>query len=155
MGLPSQLAKALDLTRSAIVLALGFVVILVVTRILLRRAWLAIAVTFLLFVALAMPRGEFLALNLAIATLSLTAVLAVSLRFGLLAATTGLAMGAILEAAVLNWNLGLWNAGSGLIAVSLVAGVGAYGFFRALGGGDGITLHPLGPEREAVASHRV
>ena len=134
LGIHYQVAQMLILVRSAIVLALGFVVILVVTRILLRRPWLSIPVTFLLFVPLAMPRGEFPAINLAFAALSLAVVLFVLMRFGLLAATAGLVVNAMLQSAALNWNLGHWSGSSTLFALLLVGGIGAYGFARALGG---------------------
>jgi serine/threonine-protein kinase len=134
LGLRHQLAQLLVLYRSAVVTALGFVVVLVVLRLLLRRAWPAYVLATLVFVPVAMPRGELLALNVLLASASALLVLLVLMRVGLLAAIVGLIVHATLQASVLTWDLLAWPGNTAWLALALVLGLGGVGFVRALAG---------------------
>ena len=134
LGLRHQLAQLLLLGRSAVVTALGFVVVLVVLRLLTRRVWLASALALLLFVPLGMPRGELVWLNLALPVVSMSVLLVVLMRVGLLAAMLGLFVNSMLQASVLTWNLTVWPGNTSWVALALVLGLGGAGFWRALAG---------------------
>ena len=107
---------------------------LVVLRLLVRRAWLAYALATVVFVSVAMPRGELPALNLALATLSVLVLLGVLIRVGLLAAMAGLFVHSTLEASMLSWNLLTWPGNTAWLPLALVLGLGGVGLWRALAG---------------------
>jgi serine/threonine-protein kinase len=134
LGFREQIGDLLTLARSNIVLEISFVVILVIFRLLFRSALAAFIVAFLLFVPLALPKGEVMALNIALAIGVTWFLLGTIRRFGLLAVGTALLTYAGLEAAPLGLPLGSWAMPHGLFVLGLVLAVGGYGFFRALGG---------------------
>jgi len=133
LGLRQQLAEVFGLLRSNIVLVMGFLVILVMARILLRRTPVAIVASFLIFVPLAFPKGEFLALDLGLAVGSTLILLWAMMRFGLLATVTGLVTYALLQSAPLGMGMGSWQASRTVLVLVIVLGVGLYGFSRSLG----------------------
>jgi protein kinase-like protein len=134
LGLRYQLAELLVLARSNAILMMGFVVMLVMSRLTLRHPVAAVAAVGLLFVPLALPKGEILALNVGFALLVTALLLAVMFRFGLLAGGVALLTHATLESAPLGMGLGSWPTGRTLLVLALVFGVGLYGFVRSLGG---------------------
>ena len=134
LGLRHQLAQLLLLCRSAVVTVLGFMVVLVVLRLLLRRAWPAFGFALLVFLPVGMPHGEMVALNLCFSLVSALAVLVVLMRVGLLAAMVGLIVNSTLQASVLTWNLTAWPGSTSWIALALVLGLGGAGFWRAQAG---------------------
>jgi len=134
LGLHQQVAHLLTLFRSAILLALAFVVVLVLARLIVRRATPALVATCLLFLPLAMPRGELPGLNVALAAWSMVAVLIVMMRVGMLAATLGLMVNSALQSTALDWNLGSWSGQGTVLVLLMVLGLGIYGLARALGG---------------------
>lgn len=134
LGLRAQLADLLSLVRSNVILLMGFVVILVMARLVTRRSIAALVIASLLFVPLGLPKGEFVALNFACAACVTLALLCVILRFGLLAAGAALITHAALEATPLGLGFGAWPTLHVVLVPALVLGVGGYGFFRALGG---------------------
>ena len=84
--------------------------------------------------AFALPKGEVPALNVAMAAVWTLLLLVVMMRFGLLAAMTGMLIHATLQAAPLGMGLGSWPTSCTVLALLVVLGVGAYGFVRSLGG---------------------
>jgi hypothetical protein len=134
LGFHQQVANFLMVDRSALVLAMEFVVMLVVARLVLRKAMLAVAVTFLLFIPFALPKGEWPALNIAFAAWSLGAVLLVMMRFGLLPAIVGLLVNSMLQSTALEWEPGAWSNGPTVVVLLLVTAVAGYGFARSLAG---------------------
>jgi len=75
-----------------------------------------------------------MALNVAMAAVWTLLLLVVLMRFGLLAATTGMLIHATLQAAPLGMDLGGWPTSRTVLALLIVLGAGAYGFARSLGG---------------------
>jgi hypothetical protein len=122
------------LGRSAVVSVLGFVVVLVALRLLTRRTWLAFALASLLFVPMAMPRGELVGLNLALAMGSTAILLVVFIRVGLLAAMLGTFINSALQAGLLTWHLTVWPGNTSWVVLAIVLGLGGAGFWRALAG---------------------
>ena len=139
LGSRQQLAEIFALVRSNLVLVMGFVVILVMSRVLLRSSRAAVAVAFLIFVPLALPRGELLALNLGLAIVSTLLLMFVLMRFGLLAAGIGVLTNTVLQSAPLGMGLGSWPASRTVLVLAIVLGVGLYGFARSLGGRPAIS----------------
>jgi len=113
---------------------MGFVVMLVMSRLVLRRPVVAIGAVAVLFVPLALPKGELLALNLGFAVIVTALLLAVMFRFGLLAGAVALLVHATLESAPLGMGLGSWPTSRTLLVLGLVFGVGVFGFAQSLGG---------------------
>jgi hypothetical protein len=113
---------------------MGFVVILVMARIALRNATAAIVAAGVLFVPLAMPAGEFLALDVAFAVAVLVVLMVLMMRFGLLAATVCLLTHATLQSAPLGLALGAWPTSRTALVLLLLAGAATYGFARSLAG---------------------
>ena len=138
LGLRDQLAELLVLARSNVILMMGFVVMLVTSRLTLRHPIAAVAAVALLFVPLALPKGEVLALNVGFAAIITALLLAVMFRFGLLAGGVALLTHATLESAPLGMGLGSWPTNRTLLVLVLVFGVGLYGFVRSLGGRSAI-----------------
>lgn len=132
LGPRAQLAEIFVLLRSNFVLVMGFVVILVTARIVLRLPKVALVAAFLIFVPLALPKGEFLALNLGLAVGSTLILFLVMFRFGLLAAATALVAHTLLESAPLGMGMGSWQASRTVLVLVIVLGVGLYGFSRSL-----------------------
>ncbi len=134
IGLRYQIAELLWLFRSNLVLIMGFLVTLVAARILLRNATAAVVVAFLIYLPLSLPRGEFVALNFALAFVSTLAVLFVFLRFGLLASAVGVLMHATLQSTPLGMGMGSWPTSRTVLILALVLAIGMYGFVRSMGG---------------------
>ena len=132
LGHRQQVAEILWLLHSNIVLIMGFVLILVMARIVLRNAPVAIVASFLVFVPLALPRGDNLALDVGLAVVSTLLLLVVMMRFGLLAAMTGLATHTLLQSAPLGMGMDAWPASRTAVVLAIVLGVGVYGFWRSL-----------------------
>ena len=126
------------IARSNIILMMGFVVMLVMSRLLLRDRVTAVGAVAVLFVPLALPKGESMVLNVAFAVIITALLLFVMFRFGLLAGGTALLTHAMLESAPIGMGLGSWPTSCTLVVLALVFGVGLYGFARSLGGHSGI-----------------
>ncbi len=134
LGFPQQVAELLTVQRSALVLAMEFVLMLVVARLILRKALPSVAVTFLLFLQFAMPKGELLVFDIGFAAWSLAAVLFVMMRFGLLPAILGLLVNSTLQSTALKWDPGSWSGAPTIVVLVLVLAAAGYGFARSLAG---------------------
>jgi serine/threonine-protein kinase len=132
LGPRQQLAEMFGLLRSNIVLLMGFVVILVTARLVLRRPGISLGASFLIFVPLALPKGESLPLNLALAVTSMLVLLWVMMRFGLLAAAVGLVTHTLLESAPLGIGASSWQVAPAALVLAILLGVGMFGFARSL-----------------------
>jgi serine/threonine-protein kinase len=137
-GVLQQVAALLTVQRSALILAMEFVVMLVMARLILRKATLSIAVTFLLFIPFALPKGSWPLFNVAFAAASLGLLFFVMLRFGLLPAIVGLLVNSTLQSTPLKWDPASWSHNATLTPLLLVAAVGVYGFVRSLAGRSAI-----------------
>src|SRR5205809_99505 len=84
--------------------------------------------SFLIFVPLALPKGEFLALNLGLAVAAVLILVTVMMRFGLLAAAVALVTYTLLQSAPLMLGTGAWQAGPTVLVLAIVLGLGSYGF---------------------------
>ena len=134
LGFRHQVAQLLLLHRSAVVLALACAVVLVVFRLLVRREMLTYVLAGLVFMWVAVPRGELVALNLFFAAASTVLVLVVLLRVGLLAAMVTLIVHSTLEASVMTWDLLRWPGSTAWFPLALVLGLAGIGLARALAG---------------------
>jgi hypothetical protein len=134
LGLRYQIAELLWLAHSSIAIMMGFVVMLVMSRLTLRHPVIAIGAVAVMFVPLALPKGEIIALNFGFAVIVTALLLAVMFRFGLLAGSVGLLAHAMLESAPIGMGLGSWPTSRTLLVLGLVFGVGLFGFARSLGG---------------------
>jgi hypothetical protein len=134
LGFQHQVAQLLLLHRSAVVLALGCTVVLLLFRLLVRREMVAYVLSGLVFMWVAVPRGELVALNLLFAAVTTVAVLVVLLRVGLLAAMVGLMVHSTLQASVMTWDLLRWPGSTAWFPMALVLALGGFGLSRALAG---------------------
>ena len=132
LGLRQQFAGITWLVRSALVQLMAFMVILVAARLVVRRPTLAWTIAVMAFVPLALPRGEFVALNLALALASLFVLAWLALRVGLLAAAVALATHALLESAPLAPLGDTPQSRASLVVLAIVMGLGIYGLTNAL-----------------------
>ncbi len=129
-----QLGEILWLVRSNLVVLMGFMLILVVTRLVLRNARAAFVAALLLFTPLALPKGELVGLNVALAAASSLLLFTVLLRFGLLAVAVGLVVFGTLQSTPLGMGLDAWPLSRTAVVWALVLGLGLFGFTRSLGG---------------------
>ena len=134
LGLRHQLAQMLLLYRSAVVTTLSYVVVLVTLRLLVRSSWIAFGLATLVFMPLAMPGGEMVALDVVFASVSTVLLLVVLMRVGLLAAMVAIAINSTLQASVLGWDLLTWPGETAWFAIALVMGLGVVGGVRAQAG---------------------
>ena len=137
MGTWPQLAQGIESTRSAIIIALSFVVVLVALRLLVRRAWIAIALSSVVFLPLGMPLGNVEWLDGAFAAVYMVGVLLVLFRFGLVAATVSLTVNAMLQATPFHGTATHWSAPGTALQLALVAAGAVWGLYTALGRRDG------------------
>jgi len=127
LGTRAQSAQALELFRSATLQTMSFVVVLVLARRLVRRPELAIAIGLCAFVPLAMPVGTHLGLDVVTAFLCVAGAAFVALRFGLVAAITGLTVHALLQSTPLQPGLTHWSSPGSLLQFGFVALIVAWG----------------------------
>jgi hypothetical protein len=135
-----QIAAMLGLWRSNLVLLVGFLVILVAARLILRHPLAALVVAMLVFVPLARPHVSDPALEWGFATAVTLLLLGTLLRFGLLATLVALLVYVTLQAAPLG--LGGWAMSRTAIPLALVTAGALWGFRRSLGGRSAIRELP-------------
>ena len=112
---------------------LGFLTILVLSLVVLRRRWLAVGLTGILLVVLRIS-GENSAVEIP-ASFAVTALLIfAAVRFGVLAFTVALFVCGLLASAPLTLDLSRWYAARGLFFVGLILALAVWAFRVSLGG---------------------
>jgi hypothetical protein len=112
---------------------LGFLTILVLSQVLLRRRWLAVGLTALLLVVLNLS-GENYAVEIPAAAVWSALFLFAAVRFGVLAFTVALFVYGLLVTAPLTLDLSRWYASRGLFFVALILALAVWAFRVSLGG---------------------
>jgi predicted Ser/Thr protein kinase len=113
--------------------ALGLLTLLVLSLVLLRRRWLAIALTGLLLVVISLS-GENFAVELSGAIAMTALLLFAAVRFGVLAFTVTLFVFGLLATAPLTLDLSRWYAPRGAFFVVLILALVVWAFRVSLGG---------------------
>jgi len=115
--------------ESALLLALFFVIL----RLLVRRAWLAIALV-VAIVTVASNSGAYISNGWPVALVGVVVILLITVavfRFGLLTVTVALFFDNLLSSVPLSRSPGAWWALSGNIALLLAVGITCFGFYAA------------------------
>jgi serine/threonine-protein kinase len=136
MGTWPQLAQGIESTRSSIIIALSFIVVLVGLRLVVRRPAIAIALSSLVFLPLGMPLGDVEWLDASFAAVYMVGVLFVLFRYGLVAATVGLTVNAVLQSTPFHGTATHWSAPGTALQLVMVTGGAVWGLYTALGGRD-------------------
>jgi Protein kinase domain/zinc-ribbon domain len=111
---------------------LGFLTILVLSQVVLRRRWLAVGLTGILLVVMGIS-GENSAVEIP-ASFAVTALLIfAAVRFGILAFTVALFVYGLLASAPLTLDLSRWYAARGFLFVALILALAAWAFRVSLG----------------------
>jgi serine/threonine-protein kinase len=114
-------------------MALPNLMTILLFRLLLRNAWLAVG-AFVLFWTLTNSLGNPLGIGSVVLALYLLLQGVLQTRFGLVAFLAGIYSYRLLINLPVTSNLGAWYAGGGLVAVTVVLGLALFGFWTALGG---------------------
>ncbi|MDE3154122.1 MAG: serine/threonine protein kinase [Acidobacteriota bacterium] len=121
--------QAYNSLASGLLLALLFVIL----RLLVRRAWLAVALV-VAVTTIASNGGGYIGSGWPITLIGVTVMLLITIavfRFGLLTVTVGLFLDNVLSSVPLSHAPGVWWALSGNIALLLAAGIICFGFYAA------------------------
>ena len=114
---------------------LGFLTLIVLSQVLLRRRWLAVGLSgLLMFLLLGGLSGENFAIDVPVAIVLTTLFLFVAVRFGILAFTIALFVGQLLINDPLTLDLSRWYAARGLVFVGLILALAVWAFRTSLGG---------------------
>ena len=113
--------------------ALGFLTLLVLSLVVLRRRWLAIGLTWILLVVLGLS-GENYAVELPFSAVWSALFLFAAVRFGVLACTVTLFVDRLLVTTPLTLDLSRWYAARGLFFVALILALAIWAFRVSLGG---------------------
>jgi hypothetical protein len=114
-------------------MALPILMTILLFRLLLRNAWLAVG-AYALFWTFANSYGTPLGLGWVTLALFLLLHGVLLTRFGLVAFLAGTYCRHLLATLPVTSNLGAWYAGGGIVAVAVVLGLAVFGFWTALGG---------------------
>jgi serine/threonine-protein kinase len=128
------LAAALAITTGAILFSLGFLLMFVLLRLLLRRDALAGAAALAIAVVPALGGGDLPWSAALVSAAWLVTWLALLLRFGLLAAIVGMLVHETLTYLPLTTDLTAWTAGPTWLALALTAALAVLAFRSAQGG---------------------
>jgi serine/threonine protein kinase len=132
LGLRYKLNIVVSTLMTSITLTLAVLLLMLVLRVLLRRAWLATAVCWLaLTVLLAAAGGHDGAYPWLTGSLLAAVVLALLVQAGLLALMVGLFVCWFIINSPMTWNLAAWYAPSSTLTALFVAGLVVYGFVTA------------------------
>ncbi len=126
-------SRLFSVSYSAPLNGLGFLTILVLSQVLLRRRWLAVGLTALLLVVLNLS-GENYAVEIPMAAVWSALFLFAAVRFGVLAFTVTLFVNGLLVTAPLTLDLSRWYAARGLFFVALILALAVWAFRVSLGG---------------------
>jgi len=105
-----------------------------VLRLLLRRTWITIGIISLMILVMYLPDVGHPAPYLIVSLVMLAMFWFVLLRFGLLAATVGFGVRAMLTTLPLTFDLFAWHANATRIVLVLIVGLAAWGFTAATAG---------------------
>ena len=120
-------------SSSSIAVSFWIMMVLLVLRILLRRAWLAYLVWAIMFVVVATQSGP-PQLIFPMAVLIIALALIVLLRFGVLGLITTIFVSRVIGTVPLATDFSAWYVGNMLPALVAVLGLSIYGFYTSLGG---------------------
>ncbi|HET9328383.1 MAG TPA: serine/threonine-protein kinase [Candidatus Eisenbacteria bacterium] len=141
-GERQQLAEMLGFWRSNLIQMVGFLVILVAARLILRHPLVALVAAMLVFVPLARPIVADPVLEWGFAIAVMLLLLGTLMGFGLLATLVSLLVYVTLQAAPLG--LGGWATSRTALPLALVTAAVLWGFHRSLGGRSAIRDLPMG-----------
>jgi serine/threonine-protein kinase len=136
LGTRYALDAALGIVNRAIFNALQIVCIVALLKMLLRRTWIVVAASVVLILPIAMSgtsAGEQLGLEVGISLSGIALILAVLLRFGLLALVATFYTFMIIELFPLTVDVSRPYAGASVIVTLSIAAVAAYGFYASRG----------------------
>jgi hypothetical protein len=132
-GWSQSLAIFLDRQLVAVTLALVIIFVLFLARLILRQRWLAIAATGLVLVVINMG-GENFSVEFPMALVVAALILAVLLRFGLLALAVAQFTFSLLASFPYILGFSRWYAGRSLFALLVILALAFFGFRTALAG---------------------
>ena len=107
--------------------------LLVLIRLVVRKQWLAIAGTYLVFLLLALGSVTNLAIELPLAMVAEALILIVLIRFGLLAYSAMLLVASVNNSSILTLDFSVWYAGRSMLLPLLAAALFAYALSVSLG----------------------
>ena len=138
LGLRYRLAELLNVVTGAVVGPLAVLLLLLLLLVLLRYRRLALAALFVILVALVtlftLQPGENAYVSAAVYGVVTIALLAVLMRFGLLAVMAAAFCMLLLSAFPITSVLGAWYVESSYFALVIAAGLAVFGFVTSLGG---------------------
>jgi hypothetical protein len=144
-GLRHAIAFLFEIPIASLVFALGFVVFLLLCRIVLRKPWLAIAAFMVLTTIPGVPPGVSPIAYLVYSGVLSALFLIVLFRFGLLPNLVAGVFSGLLSVAPMTTDPSAWYAGLTLLALLAGGGIAAYGFRVSLAGR---AAHPAVAERQ-------
>jgi serine/threonine-protein kinase len=132
-GVRYAASDVLFVAQRAVWLAFVFVVVLLVLRILLRRAWLAYLALTIVYLVVGTQSGP-PQLRIPIVAVSVALGLFVLMRFGVLGLVATFFVCKVIGTVPLATDFSAWYAGSALPALVAFLGLSIYGFYTSLGG---------------------
>jgi len=140
LGPKYRVGNLLDLVSSAVQSGLGFFLVLLLARLLLRRDWLALLVVFLIGILNNFQANQDLNLIFALKILLIAFVwcliVFLMLRFGLLAGMAGFFTANFILTSPLTTDLSAWYSGATYFTVSTVLLLAGYGFLVSVEKGE-------------------
>jgi serine/threonine-protein kinase len=140
-GIRYAMSDLIRTVESSFGQAVGFLVILLIFRLLFRRNWIAFLALMVLIVAgnLMNPRPDDHPAWMTVAEqitpiLFSSAMIVCLLRFGLVSLIGGIMMTSALGSSTLTWDLQAWYAGSSLLAMAAVLGLAGWAFYISMAG---------------------
>jgi hypothetical protein len=130
----SFLSSLLIMQTNAILLVLGFLLLVFFLRILLRRDWAAIAVTALMVTLRQSLVVQYLWIVGPITLASSALLVFILVRFGLVAFFSGFLVYSSFNIPPMTFQSSAWYSGYDFAALFVIAGVTLYGFHTSLGG---------------------
>jgi hypothetical protein len=134
-------SRLLDIVAVAgIMQGLGTLFVLFLLRVLLRRDWLAVLASVLVFTAILVLPGEARWIVAPIHFVSLVLYFLVLMRVGLVSSVLGTIVIYVLTDFPVAFQTSAWYSNSGYAAIILIAGLALYGFRTSLGGNPVLDL---------------
>ena len=133
-GVSGVVFRILDLNMVAIMDVLLMLVLLLVLRLLVRRTWPAVALSWILATLVVAPAAGNPYLDLLYAGVAAALWYTVLFRVGILSALIGVFVGQVLTTFPLTLDLSAWYAGQSMFVLLFVTGLAVYGFYVSLAG---------------------